>query len=368
MQRFICRNSLAMPLMLLMLVLPLAIRAQDQDQALATLVAQHAPAINAAASPAEAAERRRELARLLRNTGTGENTLIALLLEQRADADTALADQLQALEKLGTGPLTPESYQQTVALFLLSASDLFDTGYVSARRLARFNTVLAGLDKWAESLGLPKIDEIASETGGPKAEKLLKMLVWAENLGNSLDDRGREETAAHLDKRLKAFTDLVPATLLPASTILPFVRGNIRWTRQMFDNSSEGLDIVRNAIASGQVDRARLEKLLEQQRRLQKGPWGVPEVQQFFLDLCAKLPAIGPFCKDLFASAGDALSQPPAVCRKIDCNCDGIEAGLLTGPWRQQCRQEQADLLARCVRDGAISGRCITAGPGAFPN
>jgi len=50
----------------------------------------------------------------------------------------------------------------------------------------------------------------------------------------------------------------------------------------------------------------------------------------------------------------------------INCDCGGIEAGLLTGPWRQDCRNCQRGLRERCMRAvaaGTSSEAAVAASP-----
>jgi hypothetical protein len=55
----------------------------------------------------------------------------------------------------------------------------------------------------------------------------------------------------------------------------------------------------------------------------------------------------------------EALGDP---CDLIDCDCEHIEAGLLTRPWRSACRGEEASARAHCRETGQIR-RCHMVGP-----
>ncbi|MGE4233178.1 MAG: hypothetical protein AB7F43_07605 [Bacteriovoracia bacterium] len=43
-------------------------------------------------------------------------------------------------------------------------------------------------------------------------------------------------------------------------------------------------------------------------------------------------------------------------CVLIDCDCDGIEAGLLTGPWRQECFNVETSIRNKCYENNSIAG------------
>ena len=70
---------------------------------------------------------------------------------------------------------------------------------------------------------------------------------------------------------------------------------------------------------------------------------------------------------------GVPKSVPPAPqvvdCAKISCDCPGIDAGLLTGPWRDECRNQEKALRAQCQEEGKFpEGACVMAGPNPFPS
>ena len=66
-----------------------------------------------------------------------------------------------------------------------------------------------------------------------------------------------------------------------------------------------------------------------------------------------------------------ALMPKPATsldCRLINCDCDRISAGLLTGPYKKECRKKEASVKADCEA-GKPAGVCdpVARGPAAFP-
>lgn len=68
--------------------------------------------------------------------------------------------------------------------------------------------------------------------------------------------------------------------------------------------------------------------------------------------------------------AGDAAERRKlADCTRIDCDCAGVDAGLLTGPFRKECRQAEGALKRACSERGKLSGRChpTASGPRAWP-
>lgn len=64
----------------------------------------------------------------------------------------------------------------------------------------------------------------------------------------------------------------------------------------------------------------------------------------------------------------------------ISCDCEAIEAGLLSGPWRQDCRSCQEALIDACLEayqsqpihiaataGGYCENRCSVTGPNPYP-
>ncbi len=63
-------------------------------------------------------------------------------------------------------------------------------------------------------------------------------------------------------------------------------------------------------------------------------------------------------------------APPPATvdCAKISCDCPGIDAGILTGPWRQECRNQEAALRKSCEQQNRFpTAPCSMSGPNTVP-
>lgn len=56
-------------------------------------------------------------------------------------------------------------------------------------------------------------------------------------------------------------------------------------------------------------------------------------------------------------------------CQVINCDCDNVSAGILTGAWRRECRTTEADLKQQCAARHYIDRMChaTASGPAAFP-
>ena len=54
-------------------------------------------------------------------------------------------------------------------------------------------------------------------------------------------------------------------------------------------------------------------------------------------------------------------------CAQIDCDCNNLDFGLLTGPFRQECRAAEAQLKTNCAKTGKVIGTCHPTAPGPNP-
>lgn len=84
--------------------------------------------------------------------------------------------------------------------------------------------------------------------------------------------------------------------------------------------------------------------------------------------------------QDLFGYTRQERSRHPCALN-INCDCQGIEAGILTRPWRQHCRGCQLGMRQQCMREyqadgnaaraistvGFCNGRCSVYGPNYQP-
>ena len=63
------------------------------------------------------------------------------------------------------------------------------------------------------------------------------------------------------------------------------------------------------------------------------------------------------------------VGSPAANCGRIDCDCHNLDFGLLTGPFREECRNHEAGLKQQCEATGRIEGSChpTASGPNPWP-
>lgn len=56
-------------------------------------------------------------------------------------------------------------------------------------------------------------------------------------------------------------------------------------------------------------------------------------------------------------------------CARINCDCNNLDFGLLTGPFRQECRAAETQLKNNCAKTGKVTGAChpTASGPNPWP-
>ena len=309
------------------------------------------------------------LARDLNTSDLPESRAMGALAATGAGFDGAInALDLALAELRAPGALaSPDSFARAVLPLIEATGQLYFTDNVDAPAVSRFNAGLKALDQAAKNLGRPTISELIRDYGGARAGSLLRLLGYYESVAEIADDRGTDEDEEHLRKRASALTALIPPDLLPAAPLVPFVRSNVVWTRQMMDSSTAGVDVVTEAIRTGSVDQKALAQVEARLERLRGGPWGTREAREFLEAICSRMPRLGSYCGDLFGLVVEAPLAIPVACRPINCQCDSISAGILSGGWRDQCLKDEASLLARCIADEVVSGSCPSLGQKAAP-
>lgn len=188
------------------------------------------------------------------------------------------------------------------------------------------------------------------------AVKLFKAGMSAEELANAEDpDRARI---------VRDFADLIPAELAPAinGPAMAAFADVLDWNGKLWDASTEGLDLVSEAISRGELDHEAYAALAERIETLSgQGPWDSDTAEEFLKKWAESLPGVGKLTKALWPE-----SKPPE-CEPINCDCDNLEFGILTGPYQDECRAAEAELLRQCRKTKQL-GSChpTASGPGAY--
>lgn len=72
---------------------------------------------------------------------------------------------------------------------------------------------------------------------------------------------------------------------------------------------------------------------------------------------------------DYVSTGGGGGGSTEEICGAINCDCDNLDFGILTGPYRDECRAAEAQLKQQCAATGTISGTChpTASGPNPYP-
>jgi hypothetical protein len=190
-----------------------------------------------------------------------------------------------------------------------------------------------------------------------KAIKLYKAGLSADELANA-DEPER-------DRIIRDFLSLAPTSLNPqlGGPAGAAFADALDWNGRMWDATTDGLDLVADAIETGHVDMERHAAIAARIEALAaKGPWDGDTATTFFKQWATGLPGIGKFLKAVWP-------EPlPELCKPINCDCDHVMMELF-GEFRKACLATEAELISRCAEKKAISGSChpTAQGPDAFP-
>ncbi|MBW7860853.1 MAG: hypothetical protein H3C33_07100 [Rhodocyclaceae bacterium] len=284
----------------------------------------------------------------------------------QAIADTALAAgaQVQMMREglLALDPVqdSPDAAAVSLASFLAAAALASPFSpptsaelYALSDRLDRANAggmSLAGILRDVRPDALDRVADLL---------KAVKAALGARDLASDPEaDRARI---------VRDFIDMVPASAAPILTgpaVAAFADLQ-DWNGRMWDGATHGMDLVSEAMETGELDNdayAALSAEIEDLAR--KGPWDSDTAAEALKKFAESLPFVGGLLKALWPE--DTVDE----CTVIDCDCGGItDWGILNGAMRDQCRATENALRAECAASGMVEGSCdpIAQGPGASP-
>lgn len=268
------------------------------------------------------------------------------------NALTSLDQAVAILDKLERGEIDEETASAAVKRILVAMEVV---GSNTAGR-ATDNAELAKLIDRLSSLGL--FLEL------PGSQLLSDAAKWGQ-AGLSASQLQAEDAASQM-AFIKNAMGFIPATAAPALSgpAGAAFTSKLEWDQKMWSASTSVLDLVASAIETGVIDRRRLAALTGDIEKLAtQGPWGAETAKDFLKQLVGSLPAVGNLFKALWPAA------EVAACRAINCDCQNLDFGILTGPYRQECRAAEQTLIQRCQTAGQVEGRChpTASGPNAHP-
>ena len=302
-----------------------------------------------------------------------EAALMAEIIGQKATQEAGPKAMLDALSDLaGSGEITDvNSYAAIVGPMMDNISKMQEDGTLLPSTAIALDDAIKKLDAAAKKANLPSVaDAISQATGDPNLGATLR-----NTLGRvaSLAQLARDTpNLAEMDeKATKAYIDrvigLIPPGLSPALSGPGGVifRDTLAWNNSMWQESTKGLDLVSEAIRTGEFNTEEYNKVRDRLNQLSAGPWGSDTAKDFFKALCKGIPVAGAWCDDVFKAVENVFA--PLVCEEISCDCENVGGGLMRGPLIVQCELAQQSLRMECEATKAVTGSCDAGavGPGA---
>lgn len=299
--------------------------------------------------------------------------LTAALMSQKATMEAGPSVMLAALGELAaSGQITD------VGTYAGIAGPLLD----SVAKMQEDGTLLPSLAIEVDD-AIGKLNAIAAKAGLPSVADAISQATGDAKLGSAITDslgrlaklakvaRQSSDLAAMDEKATKEFLDnwigMLPPGAGPAISGPAFVvfRDSLAWNNEMFGESTKALNLVADAIETGQFDHEAYNKIRDRLNDLSKGPWGSDTAKDFFKKLCKSIPIAGAWCDDAFKLAEELISG--VDCDKVTCDCDNVRGGLMRGPLIVQCKIQEQDLIGQCNATKKVTGSCPAdaKGPGA---
>ena len=290
--------------------------------------------------------------------------LTAALMSEKATMEAGPGVMLEAL-----GELAASGQISDVKAFAGIAGPLLD----AVAKMQQNNTLLPSMAIQLDE-AVSKLNSAAGKAGLPSVADAISQTAGGEKLGSAITDslgrlaslakaaRAAPDLAAMDEKATKQFIDdfvgMLPPAAGPAIGGPGFVvfRDSLAWNNQMFGESSKALDLVADAIETGQFDQQAYDKIRNRLDELSKGPWGGDTAKDFFKKLCKSIPIAGAWCDDAFELAEELISG--VDCDAITCDCDHVGGGLMRGPLIVQCKIQEQELIGECQSTKKVTGAC----------
>jgi len=299
--------------------------------------------------------------------------IAAYLIGQQATMEAGPGAMLDALGTLAaSGDVSdPRVYGEILLPIMQTLGDMQDDNTLLPSAAIALDDAISGLDKAAARAGLPGIaDAIDAATGLPKlgsdATNVLSRLAAVAKLAQEERDLATMDAEA-----TKAFIDNIvsigpPIPALGVNQIgYEMFRDTLAWNNEMYGQSAKALNLVADAIETGQLDSAAYQEVTDNLNRLSSGPWDSSIAKGVLQSMCEAIPILGSWCGDAFKFAEELISG--ANCEALTCDCQNVGGGLMRGPLIVQCELHQSDLINQCLADNTVSLACLAdaKGPGA---
>ena len=290
--------------------------------------------------------------------------LTAALISEKVTMEAGPGVMLDALGELAaSGQITDvETYAGIARPLLDSVAKMQENRTLLPSMAIQLDAAVQKLNAGAAKAGLPSVADAISQVAGD--DKLGSAVT--DSLGRLANlakvARAAPDLAAMDEKATKEFLDdwvgMLPAGAGPAISGPAFVvfRDSLAWNNEMYGESSKALDLVADAIETGQFDHEAYNKIRDRLEDLSKGPWRGDTAKDFFKKLCKSIPIAGAWCDDAFKLAEELISG--VDCDAVTCDCENVGGGLMRGPLIVQCKIQEQELISQCQATKKVTGSC----------
>ncbi|RYG90845.1 hypothetical protein EU803_12705 [Loktanella sp. IMCC34160] len=331
--------------------------------------------LSAATTTAERAAALREIERIAAaHPDAPDARITASLLGQQATIEAGPAAMLEALGTLAaSGEITDvQAYGDILAPLLETVGAMQEDGTLLPSAAIALDDAISNLNSAASKAGLPSVADAISEASGLEglggtATDILSKLAAAAKVARDAPNLAEMDAAATKDflKTMVSIAPPIPAFGVNQLGYEMFI-DTLAWNNEMYGESTKAMNLVANAIETGQFDHAAYQQISDNLNRLSKGPWDSNLAKGVLQNICEAIPVLGAWCGDAFKLA-EELVAGTTDCSAITCDCQNVGGGLLSGPLIVQCEIHQADLISQCQADPTAPLSCLAdaKGPGA---
>jgi hypothetical protein len=299
--------------------------------------------------------------------------ITAALIGQKVSMEAGPEAMLDALGELAaSGQITDTETLAGIAGPLLeTVAQMQDDGTLLPSAAIGLDDAISKLNAATARAGLPSVADAISQVSGDPAlgAALTGSLGRLANLAKVARDA---PNLAELDEQAtKDFIDNIVsiAPPIPAFGVnkvgYTMLRDQLAWNSQMFGESTKALNLVSDAIETGEFDHRAYNKIRDRLNELSKGPWNSDTAKDVLKSLCEAIPIAGAWCDDAFKLAEELVAL--VDCSAITCDCANVGGGLMRGPLTVTCKLQEQDLILQCEAAGKVTGSCDAdaKGPGA---
>lgn len=259
---------------------------------------------------------------------------------------------------------TPEELNAVVDEILIAAFRSANAGTVSPEYFKRIGKLLESINDlggtWEDYV------KLKYDAEGLPFLSFLDKLLKASKATETIEEM-REKGKADAEKLLSNIVGLIPASAAPA-LVGPtgvFFTDLMEYEQKFWETSTQGLELIPDAIENGRVDQKKLKEITDKLNKLaNEGPWTGQSGLDFINKVVEGIPLLGKLFK-AFKSF-----WIPKACRPINCDCPAlVDWGILAGAYIKECKSVEVSLKEQCNKTGKVEGVChqVAAGPLAFP-